>query len=818
MRQIELNRNWQFRYGPGGETPPGTPTENDSWQTVDLPHDASINLTRRENVVGGGSNAYFPGAVCWYEKELDIPEDWMDKTVLLELEGVYQNASVYLNRHLLARHPYGYSTFHCTLSPWLTSGKNLLRIEANNGGLPNTRWYTGSGLYRPVRLLLGSPVHLVPRAFFVTTLSASDGLAAIRAVMLAQNHSEDEVCADLRLSVLDGARILASQLTPVTIPASGKARTTLALTIPDVVPWSPETPALYTVQAELLHNGQVVDTQTIRYGFRTIAFHAEHGFQLNGSTRKMKGGCVHHDCGILGAAAHPRAEERKVALLKANGFDAVRCAHNPPSVTFLNACDEQGLLVINEAFDCWRHGKNAGDYNLWFEDWWERDLAAMVRRDRNHPSIVMWSTGNEIIERDGRSGAALLASRMADMIRTIDPTRPVTNALCDLWEDNQPNDTPEDIMNRWDALTGGFAAPLDVVGYNYLLHRYERDVTQYPGRVICGTETFAKDAFDYWEATVRLPHVIGDFVWTALDYLGEAGIGHENEGDKASDLKPYPWHHANCGDIDLCGFKRPQSFYRDCVWGIAKTPYLAVHAPTRFGKQHTLSPWGWPDVQACWHWPGQEGKPCQVDVYSMAEEVVLLLNDVEVGRKPAGKAHRHLASFELAYTPGRLVAVACKAGEPLSQTVLETAGPPHALRLTPDRTQLDRGHGDLTHVQVEVLDAQGRFVPDALQELHFTVHGAGRLLAVGNADPASEEAYVGNVRGTWRGRALAVVQAQVQANEQSQSNVQHLADDHAPECNDVPGTRTLMLTVTGEGLRPATLALTVSTQAEHIRI
>ncbi len=424
------------------------------------------------------------------------------------------------------------------------------------------------------------------------------------------------------------------------------------------------------------------------------------------------------------------------------------------------------MLVIDEAFDCRREGKNPNDYSVAFAHWWREDLTSMILRDRNHPSVIMWSTGNEIVERDGRSDGYAYARTLADHVRSIDPSRPVTSALCGVRHDTDAVGLEANVATTagerdyWRDVTTAFAEPLDVVGYNYLLDRYENDGLKFPGRVICGEETFPKDAFEYWQATERYPYVIGDFVWTAIDYLGEAGIGHVRYNGETGFLGEYPWHQAFCGDIDICGFKRPQSYYRDCVWGIAGAPYIAVYNPKHYGKNAAVSRWGWPDVVSSWTWPGYEDKPIAVDVYGTDDEIELLLDGVSFGRKPAGKANRYTASFELTYAPGELVAIGYSSGAERSRSVLRTAGPPAAIRLTPDRLELGPVFGDLSYVTVELVDADGSVVHCATDTVYFTARGAGRLIGVGNGNPVSEDLYVGNARRVHEGRAMVVLRAE----------------------------------------------------------
>ena len=507
---------------------------------------------------------------------------------------------------------------------------------------------------------------------------------------------------------------------------------------------------------------------------------AENGFRLNGVAMKLKGGCVHHDNGLLGAASYDRAEERKIELMKASGYNAIRCAHNPPAPAMLDACDRLGMLVIDETFDCWRMGKNPNDYHLYFEDWWQRDTESMVRRDRNHPSIIVWSIGNEVPERTGVSDGYAWAQKQADFVRAIDPTRPVTSALPFLFEEmfadpeamaqnltdmqslfDPKRFTPTDLAtDRWGNLTEKFNEALDLVGYNYLYPRYAWDGKRFPKRVMAGTETFPYNAYEYWKETERWPYVIGDFVWTSIDYLGESGIGKVTFGEGGPSFgAQYPYHLANCGDIDICGLKRPQSYFRDILWGVRSAPYIAVLDPQHFGQKASFNQWGWDPVEESWSFPGREGQTTRVDVYSAADEVELLVNGVSAGRKPAGDAAKNKVSFEVVYQPGVIEAVSFSGGKESGRTRLQTAGQPAGLALSADREALRAEFGDLAYVTVEICDAQGKRVPWADAEVTLEVSGVGDLLAIGTANPTSEELYVGSRRKAWQGRLTAVVRA-----------------------------------------------------------
>jgi beta-galactosidase len=518
--------------------------------------------------------------------------------------------------------------------------------------------------------------------------------------------------------------------------------------------WSPDTPHLYQVEISVVVDGKTTDTQTTTFGIRSLEFSAEKGFLLNGEPTLLKGGCVHHDNGILGAASFPRSEERKVQVHKDSGYNAIRCAHNPPAPSFLEACDRLGMMVIDEAFDCWREGKNIGDYHVAFDDWWQRDLDAMLYRDRNHPSIIAWSIGNEVMERDGSGLGYQVAAMLADRVRQVDPTRPVTAAINGSWRGDS-----------WERMHPTFAT-LNLGGYNYKWEQYRSDHERFPQRIMMGTESFPLEAFENWNEVTQNAYVIGDFVWTSLDYLGEAGIGRvQFDGEKFPFLGGYPWHQANCGDLDLCGFKRPQSYYRDTLWH--DDPRLTIVVHPNYPEEKTPQPtrWGWPEVWPNWNWPGPEGETFKVEVYANCEEVELFLDGSSLGRVPCDREQKFRAMFEVAYQPGTLKAVGYRAGQPVSEKILSTVGEPAQIRLTADRNNICADGLDLSFITVDVLDSQGRSHPTADNELFFTVRGPGSILSVGNSNPVSEEAYVGNQRKVHRGRALLVVRSDQEPGE-----------------------------------------------------
>jgi beta-galactosidase len=755
MQKQRFHQDWRFNLGdiPGGRW---KCIDDSTWRSVELPHDWSIELDRSVGNPSGNSGGFFPMGTGVYQKTFIAPQDWRGKKVFVEFEGVYMNTECYLNRDSLGIHPYGYTSFLLDLTPYLKIGeKNVLRVVVDNASQLNSRWYSGSGIYRPVWLIVSQPVHVAHWGVYVTTPQVSLESAIVLARTVVQNETDLAKDVTLRTAYLapDGVRSPSVEASTI-IPAAGRFEFTQELPVNSPELWSVDTPYLYRLESEVILDGQVMDAQTTTFGIRSLSFSAGQGFMLNGKPMKMKGGCVHHDNGILGAASYERSEERKVELLKASGHNAIRCAHNPPSPAFLDACDRLGMLVMDEAFDCWRQGKNPYDYHVVFDDWWSRDVASMVQRDRNHPSIVIWSIGNEVLERDGRSGGAEIAQKLAEAVRQLDPTRPVTSAICGVWDGGTWTDT-DVVFDK-----------LDVGGYNYQFANYRPDHERHPQRIMVGTETVPKEAFENWMSVLELDYVIGDFVWTSLDYLGEAGIGrvHFQETDFPF-LGEYPWHQANCGDLDLCGFKRPQSYYRDILWEHGDKLYVAVHPPYPEGKIPRLTYWGWPDVWHNWTWPGHEGQNLKVDVYSRCEAVELFLNGASLGIQPSTRTERFTASFEVSYQPGELKAVGFIDGQPAAEFILQTVGDPVGIRLVVDRSPIRCQPGDLCYVTAEVVDAVGRVHPSADNEIFFTVKGNGSLLALGSSHPVSQERYTGNQRRAFRGRCLAVIKPLEQPGE-----------------------------------------------------
>ena len=752
MISKSFGEGWRFAY---------TPTE--AWtqrvpgvaqRPVTLPHDFKLELTRTADCPSGSSEAHYPGGVGYYEKTFMADARMCGGRAMLLLDGAYRITHVRINRELVAVHTGGYTAFLADMTGKLKVGENTLLVTVDASLMPASRWYTGAGLYRDVTLLTGGQVCFAPMETRIQT-EIAQGSAIVRVVAPVLGQGEDAPSMHAQVLAPNGQ---------VVATWEGGAGEEMAIALDAPILWSPESPALYTLSLALRNGTDPLDSQAIPFGIRTVSVSAREGLTLNGRPLLLKGGCVHHDNGVLGARSHPDAEWRKVQRLKECGYNAIRCAHNPPSTAFLDACDRQGMLVIDEAFDCWREGKKQLDDHIFFETQWQQTLRSMILRDRNHPSVIMWSTGNEIVERSGISDGADWSRRLADYVRALDSTRPVNNAVCGFFEDPEIAEMAANSLSTagegkdfWAQRSEAFLAPLDVAGYNYLLDRYEKDHALYPERIMLGTESFPAQALDNWQAVQMHPYLLGDFVWTAWDYLGESGIGHTSFDGPTSGHKPFPYHLATCGDLDICGIKRPQSHYRDFVWSGRVTPYIATQHPRHFGSEEHLMAWGWPDIAECWNYAGHEGKPVLVTVYAAGDEVELLLEGISLGRRPAGEAHRYTATFEVPYKPGRLEAIAYACGKRIGHAQLETTGHPSALRMIAE-TQPDAvSMNGLLYVQVEVSDEAGRLVPDACPALEAGVDGAAELYAFGCADPEGAQQYTGTRCRAYKGRALAVL-------------------------------------------------------------
>lgn len=740
---LPLETGWEFRY----ESIDGPVDAPNQWRPVEIPHDYAIeDLPGRSSpfdpeAPGSTSTGYTLGGVGWYRRRIQADPGWRGRTVRLFFDGVYQDATVWLNGKELRRHPYGYTPFYVDLTEHLDfAGENELLVRTDTSGR-HTRWYSGSGIYRPVSLVVSGPTAFEPWGLLVDTPS----LESLR-VRYRIEGPTDGATLRLELPELGVAR---------TVPAASEGAELLAAKGAEA--WSPEHPRLYDLACAIERDGRLLDRQTLRIGFRTVQWNSEQGLLLNGVPVKVKGGCAHHDNGCLGAKAFPRAEERRVRQMRELGFNAVRTAHNPPSAAFLDACDRFGLMVLDEAFDQWTRPKNPEDYHRFFNEHWKTDIESMVLRDHNHPSVIAWSIGNEIPERAESDGVAI-AKRLVAAIRAIDESRPVSAGVHCFWD--QPG-------RPWKEIDPAFQH-LDIAGYNYQWREYEPDRERVPSRLVWGTESFPKESFESWMPVLDHPWAIGDFVWTGLDYVGEAGIGrfrHPGEPDDWVDPQ-IAYTVAGCGDIDLTGEIRPQGLYRQVLWGTGPGIQILVDSVPEGGQAYEVSGWGWPDERASWTWPGCEGRTMTVRVYSRHARIRLSLNGRTLGEGQPTRASRYTAEFKVPYEPGELAAEALDAmGRVLERRTLETAGQPAALAAKADRTELAADGMDLAFVEVEVNDASGRRCPLASHLVRFRVEGPFVLEGVCSGDIRSTESFRRPQRRAWRGRCLAVLRSTRQPGE-----------------------------------------------------
>lgn len=801
MKKVPLNLGWERSVGNRTEfwMPDTNPKE-----PVNLPDDYIINMERRADAAGGASTGFFLGGRAVYTKTFDVPEDWTGKSVILDIDGAYMNAEVALNGEALGVHPYGYTPWQLDLNSSIIPGESNHLEVVTRCIQPNSRWYSGGGLYREVNLWVGPACHIRPWDIFVTTPQVDKDKAIIHVSAVLTNVSNTH--AEGWFNVTIGGQ---SVSTAVILPEKDTERVELEVELPTPKLWSAEAPNLYDLEASLETN-LGTDTLQLAVGVRCIKIDAKSGMRVNGEPLKLLGGCIHHDNTLLGAAAFPRAEERKIQLLKDAGYNAIRCAHNPPSAALLDACDRIGMYVLDETFDCWRVGKNDQDYHLYFNDWWKRDTEAMVLRDRNHPSVFCWCIGNELVEAGGMSEGPALAKIQANCIRTLDPSRPVTIAIHSLIKSKRQKGIPsrmptkrtdnkasqeeqaakmreimstpggmeiamEEAMKKvatnnmgdgfidgvdvWSELSLETASAVDILGYNYFYKRYTNDQERFPNRVIIATETHAFTTYDYYQAMMKSPNVIGDFIWTAYDNLGEAGAGrvmHDFQDLMSGMLGSWPWLSCYQGDLDLDGNRRPQSYYRKIMWGKDDGIHLFAKDPMYTGRKSYGIGWHWNDVRQSWSWPDEYiGKDIDVEAYADCDEVEFILNGESMGKR---HIDRFTANMTIPYRPGELKVVAWKDGANVAEDTLVTTGPPVEIELMPDRDTICADGMDLSFIRIRLMDKAGNTVPIDDVELTAEVSG-GTLVGFGSGNPCTDENYGTGKRRVWNGQALVVLRA-----------------------------------------------------------
>lgn len=796
MEAMMINTSWTVKSQTVtvGDQVAGEATKTNEIN-VDLPYDGMIHTERRADNLTGTDMGFFAGEDYEYTKKIMIEQSKSNQVVLLKFNGVMGNTTVFVNDQVVGRHPYGYTDFTLSIQDYITFGQiNTIKVVVKNKAQPASRWYTGSGIFDDVYLLFGNSLRLKHNSVRISTESAdkNDATLCVHSELINQEIGAKTV--HVKYDILDAAQnVIESRLEKVNLKSNSELPldTRIYLATPNL--WSIETPDLYQCQVSLIVADRVVDTERATFGVRTLALNNRRGLMLNGQVVKLKGGCVHPDEGFLGAAIFKDNEERKVKRLKAAGYNAIRSAHNPMNEKLLAACDKFGLLVIDEFTDVWTQPKTAYDYSLYMEQQWEQDLTAMVHKDFNHPAVIIYSIGNEIPE-TGTNTSAFWGRKFIQKIRSLDTTRYIINAInptlssmdklpqiAASLQTKMSKENINDLMNDFKALMplvnthpitteaiSESSDMVDIVGYNYAAARYELDHKKDKHRVFIGTETNPSDLATNWELVKKHPYVLGDFSWTAWDYLGETGIGRLVPDDgKQSFTAPYPWVTAYCGDFDLIGDRKPVSHWRSMVWNQqTSTPYIAIQRPENYQKKMFISNWSWTDAVHSWTWPQFENQPIVVEVYSTADEVELFLNNQSLGRKHVGDDfQKFYCKWTLTYTPGTLKAVAYKNDVVTGESVLQTANKTDHLAIQVENGHVQAGNDHLSFIKVVAVDQEGRCNPLDTTAVHVTITGPGKLQALGTADPCPEESFITNEQHLFNGQALGVVRTGKQSGK-----------------------------------------------------
>ena len=768
MKPTLLLTGWTCRHL--GDTAPG--------KTVTLPHDAMLAEPRTALSAGGTNTGWYEGYDYEYRRTLTVPENELADTHILEFEGVYHNAEVWLNGQKAAFRPYGYTNFYVDCAPYLHAGGNELRVIARNADQPNSRWYSGAGIYRPVQLWTARGAHITLNGVKIRTLSLDPAVVEVRVKTTAPGT--------VRLTVDD--------LPAMQQESDGEA--VFTLTLDNARLWTPETPNLYTCRVSFADD-EVIET----FGVRKVEWGTD-GFLLNGKRYIIQGACIHHDNGLLGAVCDPDAVARKVRLLKENGYNAIRSAHNPCSKALLADCDRQGMLVMDEYIDHWYIHKTEHDYVDYFNDWWRQDLTDMVEKDYNHPCVVLYSTGNEVSETAQKRGIAL-TKEMTDFLHGLDDSRPVTcgvniffNFLSSIgfgvYSDEKAKKEAEraekakqrgekaakkkavgsqffnnlagllgdEFMKRGatlhgcDVKTRDAFANMDIAGYNYGIYRYKHDLKKYPQRLILGSETFCNDAYKFRELAKQEPRLVGDFVWAGMDYLGEVMVGSWEYADYAETFDGGPgWVSAGSGRIDLTGKPLGEALYTRVALEADNGPYIAVCPVNHTGDRHSPSAWKMTNAMPSWSWTGCEGGKANVEVYARAARVELVLNGHTVGSKTL--KNDCLARFSIPYESGTLEAVSYDAADhEIGRCKLQSAGGTTRLTLDAEEPTVKPGH--LCYIRLRYTDENGITKPLARGNIQVQVRG-GTLVGLGSACPFNRHSYLDSETDTYYGEALAIV-------------------------------------------------------------
>jgi len=765
-RNIDFNMNWEFYKFSEKEVLVEfiLPPDSVIWKKVHVPHDWSIEnqfvkppenkKKRKELSVGelGGhlgkrSTGYLEGGTAWYRKKFKLNDELEGKNVRINFDGVYMYSDCWINGVHLGHHHYGYTAFSYDLTPYLKKeGENILQVRVKNN--LESRWYAGSGIYRSVKLAVTNDQSIDKWGTYVTTPSISEKEAQIKVNTVIVNKASKEVEVDLKSFVVDseGHKVLIFDITSEHISANSSATIDQIDLLKNPKLWDIKNPNLYQLVSEVWVENQIVDVYRTNFGVRNIEFNPQKGFLLNGEKVLLKGVCIHHDNGILGAKAYDWAEERKILKLKEMGANAIRFSHNPPSEVILDFCDKHGMLAIDEAFDEWRVPKAHG-YAKYFDANWKKDIRSMVLRDRNHPSIIMWSIGNEIPEQGMHIYGGEIAKMLSDYMKELDPTRPTTHAV-------QPGGG---VCGNHFPYADYFDA-VDVAGYNYERWSYKgqgnfvENHKTFPDRIMYQSESAGKYLFDNWMKMIDNEFLCGDFIWTGIDYLGEVGCGRELNSHKR-----YPAYIASCGSLEHTLFPKPRYYYTQVFW--KEEPVVSINVQKKL--PYKTSSWGFQPAIASWNWDRPKGEVCTVDVYSNCDEVELLHNGKSLGRKRTSRKEAYTAQWKVPYIKGELKALAYRSGKLVKEDLIQTANKPSKIKMTVDRDTLLNLGSDVSFVVVETIDGNGLRNTLDQSEIEFSVDGPAEIIAVGNGSHFAplNHPFVGNKGMTHEGRLLVVVRS-----------------------------------------------------------
>lgn len=803
MLSQSFNAGWNIKVGFNQPFSNLFSTELDLGTPVTLPHDAMILEQKTPDTKNGKQTGYYPGKSYLYTKMFFVPNDWMDKNIVLEFEGVYPSALVYINGDFAGSHHSGYSQFTIQADGFLIPGhENKIEVAADNSSEGNTRWYSGSGIYRNVNIYVSEKLYIPVNGLQIDIpeIDQDTAVLCIKTKFCNETLRTHDLIQITEILDAEGT-IVNSEETAVTAYPHKNIQTLQRIPVWEPHLWDCDSPYLYTCRTRLKEGDTILDEAVSTLGIRKLQLDSRHGLRINGKEVKLRGACIHHDNGIIGAVTLEKAEERRCRQMKEAGFNCLRSSHHAMSKAMLKACDKLGMLVMDELSDMWHIRKNPHDFGNYFEDFWEDEVERMVAKDYNHPSVIMYCTGNEIPEVGTKRGAEM-NRRIVERIKSLDSARYTTNAansFLALRSDMQPlleeavkatgmehileqtsgaGEGGISVMNAFASLMEGpakdyidasstltdllegFSGGLDIAGFNYITGRHELEAQLHPNRLVLGTETYSSEIVRLWDIVERNSHVIGDFTWTGYDYLGEAGIGiFYYNGINGFQDHNYPDSIAYIGDIDITGYRRPISYLREIVFGLRTAPYLAVERVNHYGKTPGKTTWMHKDNIASWTWDGYEGKPAVVDIFSSSEEVELFLNDISLGRKPAGKAAGFIASYEITYEPGTLMAVSYQNGMESGRDILQTAKTPVKISLSSDQPVLTANGNDLAYVTIGLQDENGIFNLQSETVIHISVDGAGTLQGFGSADPHTSNHYYTTAWNTYDGRLLAAIRS-----------------------------------------------------------